>query len=39
VSADLRKELVGHSNDSIHERYTHLSFDLQRMAISKLPSL
>jgi integrase len=39
VSADLRKELVGHSSDSVHDRYTHLSFDLQRLAISKLPSL
>jgi integrase len=39
VGPDLRKELVGHSSDSIHERYTHLSFDLQRMAISKLPVL
>lgn len=39
VSSDLRKELVGHSSDQVHDRYVHLSFDLQRTAISKLPVL
>jgi integrase len=31
VSSYLRKELVGHSSDAIHDRYKHLSFDLQRV--------
>jgi integrase len=39
VSSDLRKELVGHSSDAIHDRYTHLDVGLQRSAISRLPTL
>jgi integrase len=39
VSSDVRKEIVGHSSDDIHRRYTHLSLALQQAAISKLPSL
>jgi integrase len=38
VSHDLRKELVGHASDAIHDRYTHLDINLQRIAIGKLPS-
>ena len=38
VSADVRKAIAGHSTDSAHQRYTHLSLDAQRQAIEKLPS-
>jgi len=39
VSSDLRKELVGHSSDEVHERYTHLDLTLQRRAIGQLRSV
>jgi integrase len=39
VSKDVRKAIAGHSTDSAHERYTHLSFDKQKTTISRLPSL
>ncbi len=41
INADLRKELVGHSDssDEIHRRYTHLDLSLQRQAIESLPSI
>lgn len=38
VSADVRKAIAGHSTDSAHRRYTHLSLDAQRQAIEKLPA-
>jgi integrase len=39
ISADVRKELVGHSSDEIHRRYTHLDLSLQRKAIGQLSSI
>jgi integrase len=39
VSSDVRKELSGHSNDAVHDRYVHLDLSLQRSAIAKLPSV
>ena len=39
ISQDLRKIMVGHASDDIHDRYTHLDLSLQAAAIAKLPSL
>jgi len=39
ISADLRKQIVGHSSDDIHRRYTHLDLSLQRQAIGQLSSV
>jgi len=39
VSVDVRKQIVGHSSDEIHRRYTHLDLSLQRKAIGQLPSV
>jgi integrase len=39
VPADVRKEIVGHSSDDIHRRYTHLSLALQEKAIGRLSSV
>jgi integrase len=39
VSADVRKQIVGHSSDEIHRRYTHLHLSLQQKAIAQLPSV
>jgi integrase len=39
VSVDVRKQIVGHSSDEIHRRYTHLELALQQKAIGKLPSI
>ena len=39
VSADVRKQMTGHSSDQIHDRYVHMDLSLQRLAISKMPSL
>ena len=39
VSADVRKQIVGHSSDEIHRRYVHLDLSLQEKAIGKLPSV
>jgi integrase len=36
VSADVRKQIVGHSSDEIHQRYVHLELALQKSALSKL---
>jgi integrase len=38
VSADVRKAIAGHSTDTAHRRYTHLSLDAQRRAVEKLPA-
>jgi integrase len=38
VSADVRKAIAGHSTDTAHRRYTHLSLDAQRQATEKLPA-
>lgn len=37
VSADVRREIVGHSSDEIHRRYTHLNLETQRRALSRVP--
>jgi len=39
VSADVRKQTVGHSSDEIHQRYVHLELTLQKSALSKLDSI
>ena len=39
TSADVRKEIAGHSSDAIHRKYTHLSLDTQRAAVGKLPGV
>jgi integrase len=41
IGADTRKEMVGHSSgsDEVHCRYVHMGLDLQRDAVSKMPSL
>jgi integrase len=39
VSSDLRRILVGHADDEIHAKYTHLDLSLQAAAIGKLPSV
>jgi integrase len=39
VSADIRKELVGHSSDEVHRRYVHLDSSLQEKAIANLTSV
>jgi hypothetical protein len=35
----LRKKMVGHSSDAIHDKYTHLELELQAVAIGKLGSV
>jgi integrase len=39
ISADVRKEMTGHSSDEIHRRYVHLELAAQRRAIAKIPTL
>lgn len=39
VPADVRRKISGHSDEKIHERYTHLDIDAKRRAMSKLPPL
>ena len=39
TSADVRKEIAGHSSDAVHRKYTHLSIDTQRAAVGKLPRI
>jgi integrase len=39
ISADIRKMMAGHSSDSSHARYTHLSVEHQRKAMAKLPRI
>ena len=38
ISADIRKKMAGHSSDSAHARYTHLSIEHQRKAMAKIPT-
>jgi hypothetical protein len=38
-TADVRKQIVGHSSDDIHGRYVHLDLSLQAKAIANLPGL
>jgi integrase len=39
VNVDVRKQIVGHSSDEIHRRYTHLDLSLQQKAIGQLGSV
>lgn len=39
ISADVRKEITGHSSDEIHRRYVHLEISAQQRAIQKIPSV
>ena len=39
VSADVRKEMAGHSSDQMHARYTHLDVATQKAAIEKLSAV
>ena len=39
TSADVRKEIAGHSSDAVHRKYTHLSIDTQRAAVAQLPGV
>lgn len=36
VTADVRKEIAGHSSDEIHRRYTHLDLSAQRRALTRI---
>jgi hypothetical protein len=36
---EVRKQMVGHSSDEIHRRYTHLDISLQAAAIAKQASV
>jgi integrase len=37
--ADVRRQISGHSDEKIHERYTHLSLETKRRALSQLRSI
>jgi integrase len=39
VAMEIRKSMSGHSSDAQHERYSHLSIELQKAAIGKLASV
>ncbi len=39
VPADVRRQISGHSDEKIHERYTHLDLDSKRRALAKLRPL
>ena len=39
VSVDVRKQMVGHSSDEDHRRYTHLDLSLQQKAMGQLGSV
>ncbi len=39
VSADVRRAIAGHSSDTVHRKYVHLSIENQRAAVSKLAAL
>ena len=36
ITADVRKEIAGHSSDEIHRRYTHLDVSTQQRALNSL---
>ena len=36
ITADVRKEIVGHTSDDIHRRYTHLDLTTQQRALDRL---
>jgi hypothetical protein len=39
ISADVRKEIAGHSSDEVHRRYVHLELSAQRRAIERIASV
>ncbi len=39
VPADVRRQISGHSDEKIHERYTHLDVDTKRRALAHLQPL
>jgi integrase len=39
VPADVRRQISGHSDEKIHERYTHLGLDTKRRALGRLRPL
>jgi len=39
TSADVRKEIAGHSSDAVHRRYTHLAIETQHAAQAKMSSV
>lgn len=39
VSSEIRKKLAGHSDDNIHEIYSHHEVDTSRHAVQSLPSI
>ena len=39
VPADVRRQISGHSDEKIHERYTHLGLDTKRRALAHLKPL
>jgi integrase len=39
VPADVRRQISGHNDEKIHERYTHLDVETKRRALSRLRPL
>ena len=39
VPADVRRQISGHNDEKIHERYTHLDLDTKRRALAHLRPL
>jgi integrase len=39
VPADVRRQISGHNDERIHERYTHLDVKTKRRALSRLRPL
>ena len=39
VEADIRKQISGHSSDSIHRRYVHMDLSRQKTAVDKISSV
>jgi integrase len=39
VPADVRRQISGHNDEKIHERYTHLDVDTKRRALAHLRSV
>ncbi|RYD72170.1 MAG: hypothetical protein EOP84_23620, partial [Verrucomicrobiaceae bacterium] len=39
IGQDVRKLMVGHNSDKVHERYTHLAIETQERAVKKLASV
>ena len=39
IPADVRRQISGHNDEKIHERYTHLDLDTKRRAVARLRPL